>query len=484
MTSDYTFKCSPAEFNYLSKVIEHRSNEALKKLLTGGPPFCRLLMVDLLCFFYSARAERLDMRQVSLGLRLNVLIVERLVNSKEIQGLRLATVGDESKAFFAAVETLVQILANLPRQLIEVSGQLAQKVKLQNTLECQKGFLTGAVSRFREDSTGGKVKCLTLSALRDLGTKLVQTAGQVNFLRAQLMRMWYSGEASRLSKGVNESGIADVIEADDHKKVPVLERYLTTAAKFSANPKVQKIANQALAAGCIPRKIIPEPKSSVASGITVGNNLELLLPEEWVKFFWMPSKKRFFADLVEEKLWMVDLDEGSDLGPLIICLDCSGSMQGKREETAKGIAMAMLAEAGRHNRDCFVLLFGGAGCIRVITCRRGRVSEQDVLDIAHSFFSSPATDFTGVLKEAAKYTTGHRRSDMLLLTDGYGSLDPKTIREIRQLVAADKLVTWTVLLRDTVDHPTNIERISNYVYYGDQVTEAGVDNVSGLSYSY
>lgn len=49
------------------------------------------------------------------------------------------------------------------------------------------------------------------------------------------------------------------------------------------------------------------------------------------------------------------------MGPIILCLDTSGSMRGARELVAKALALECMRGAHRQQRPCYLYAFSGPG---------------------------------------------------------------------------------------------------------------------------
>lgn len=58
----------------------------------------------------------------------------------------------------------------------------------------------------------------------------------------------------------------------------------------------------------------------------------------------------------------------ADRGPILLCVDTSGSMRGARETVAKALTLECMRAAKEQERDCFVFAFAGptdvsGGCV-------------------------------------------------------------------------------------------------------------------------
>lgn len=53
----------------------------------------------------------------------------------------------------------------------------------------------------------------------------------------------------------------------------------------------------------------------------------------------------------------MEIRPAAELGPIILCLDTSGSMRGARETVAKALTLECMRGAHRQRRKCFVYAF-------------------------------------------------------------------------------------------------------------------------------
>ncbi|MHA1131186.1 MAG: VWA domain-containing protein, partial [Candidatus Helarchaeota archaeon] len=111
---------------------------------------------------------------------------------------------------------------------------------------------------------------------------------------------------------------------------------------------------------------------------------------------WLPSKKK--------------------KGPIIICVDTSGSMHGTPETIAKTLCFAILRIALLENRQCYLISFSTAiKTIELTDFNRFYVSLIQFL--SHSFHGG--TDATPALKEALKQieNKNYEKADVLMISD-------------------------------------------------------------------
>jgi uncharacterized protein with von Willebrand factor type A (vWA) domain len=106
-------------------------------------------------------------------------------------------------------------------------------------------------------------------------------------------------------------------------------------------------------------------------------------------------------------------------GPIILCIDTSGSMSGAPENIAKAIALEAARTAHRERRRCLLYTFGGPGQIVEHDLSLDERSLPRLLTFLGSSFGG-GTDIAAPLEHAARRLgeDGWSRADVVLVTDG------------------------------------------------------------------
>ena len=110
----------------------------------------------------------------------------------------------------------------------------------------------------------------------------------------------------------------------------------------------------------------------------------------------------------------------AELGPIILCLDTSGSMRGARETIAKALALECLRGAHRQRRAAHLVAFSGPEQAQELELSRDAAGLGRLLDfLAYSFDGGTDVDrpFTLALERLGQ-DGEWSRADILLVTDG------------------------------------------------------------------
>ncbi len=106
-------------------------------------------------------------------------------------------------------------------------------------------------------------------------------------------------------------------------------------------------------------------------------------------------------------------------GPIVVCLDTSGSMAGAPEQIAKAVVLQALRTAWRERRGCRLIAFGGAGEIVERDLAAGAAGLHALLDLLGQGFDG-GTDVQGPIERAVEtvHDAAWTGADLLIVSDG------------------------------------------------------------------
>ncbi|GAX75202.1 hypothetical protein CEUSTIGMA_g2646.t1 [Chlamydomonas eustigma] len=115
----------------------------------------------------------------------------------------------------------------------------------------------------------------------------------------------------------------------------------------------------------------------------------------------------------------MEIRPAAELGPIILCLDTSGSMSGAREIVAKALALECLRGALRQRRSCFLYAFSGPSDVQELELKADSDSLGKLLDFLSCSFSG-GTDVDKPLELSLERlkTNEWSQADILMVTDG------------------------------------------------------------------
>lgn len=132
-------------------------------------------------------------------------------------------------------------------------------------------------------------------------------------------------------------------------------------------------------------------------------------------------------------------------GPVVVCEDSSGSMDGVKQQWAKAVVLSLAHYAKLRNRSFAWIMFDSS-VKRSKTYIRGRLSPKDLLEIAESR-SGGGTNFEIPLREAVKVIRGQglKKADIAFITDGDCAVSDEFVREFGEVKKTLEVNVFAVL---------------------------------------
>lgn len=155
------------------------------------------------------------------------------------------------------------------------------------------------------------------------------------------------------------------------------------------------------------------------SDVEQGGDLARLLPLELAKLMHTRTRLAILRDLAERTALQYRLQgtEAKGKGPIVVCLDKSGSMSGPADIWATAVALALLEIAQREHRAFAVLCFDAHVRYEVLVPAGGELPAEALL-----VGCSGGTDIQLCLDRAltliAENQGSIRKADVVLITDG------------------------------------------------------------------
>lgn len=175
-------------------------------------------------------------------------------------------------------------------------------------------------------------------------------------------------------------------------------------------------------------------------GLTRADDLSRLLPSEAALLARgrtvRQAKLQFYAKMAEKGLSCYERDgwgeyptniiperrevrPTADRGPILLCIDTSGSMRGARETVAKALALECMRAAKAQERGCFVFAFAGPQEVRELELGTDMASLNNLLGFLEKVFNG-GSDFNEPITRCLERMTDAKwaNSDILLVSDG------------------------------------------------------------------
>lgn len=171
------------------------------------------------------------------------------------------------------------------------------------------------------------------------------------------------------------------------------------------------------------------------SSVTVSNKIEDTLPSEKMLLLNDTTKKEFYNKYSENRLmtYSKESNKSKNKGPIILCCDESGSMEGDRETWSKAFTMGVLEIAQMQKRD-FAFIAYASSANDPIVIKKGEVSPTKVITICEEFIDG-GTDFARPLRKALELIkdSTFKNADIIFVTDGDCSVSDDFRREFKSV---------------------------------------------------
>lgn len=106
-------------------------------------------------------------------------------------------------------------------------------------------------------------------------------------------------------------------------------------------------------------------------------------------------------------------------GPIIVCLDTSGSMMGARETVAKAMTLECLRQAHAQKRACYVYAFSGPGAVEEMELAVDAASMSKLLQFLTCSFNGGTDADEPLWRSLARLRdAAWADADILMVTDG------------------------------------------------------------------
>ena len=202
--------------------------------------------------------------------------------------------------------------------------------------------------------------------------------------------------------------------------------------------KLAKIIGRSGSVDFKPSGHFPTAAKSDITGITIGDNLSSLLPSETALLSCPATQPTFYHNYVEKRLQIFASASSGNApvthqdGPVIICLDTSGSMRGEKVEIACNITMAITIIAQRRKRDVLVVKYSDWHfLLKVTKLSRQREDLEKFLSSYQGRGNAENELFRWLFKDILPNEKAFYTADILCITDfGWTPLNDYTIKLI------------------------------------------------------
>lgn len=415
-------------------------SEGLQRVRDEGElPTMESLLGDVWAALYKMKPEILqEEKEQELGL--NRLILGKLLANKHFEKYRRYTTLD---AFTSAIytATFARKLNGWLAEAKKQDGPLAHQLEAVQAREQEVPFEENEASPMEEQEQASEVLNEKLEIALDASGDPVAQAAEESM--EETIRI-QTGMVSLMGGAKAGKGAAEL------KKIPLREQ-LEIADKVALDPKLQEIADWAGNFKEIAHKKQHKEYTNAMeqSGVTLGNDLERLLPAEIGLYTHPVAKVEFLRKYAEGEVMQYDRKKRDDTGkgPIVFCLDQSDSMSGA-ELQAKGFILALVSIAKRQHRDLCILLFSSE--VYRLTYEKGKVTAAGLKKLATTYLGG-GTDFSSALEEALDVIceSAFERADLLFATDGEDEVAPSFLERFLEKKKEKKFQVLSLVMGES-----------------------------------
>jgi uncharacterized protein with von Willebrand factor type A (vWA) domain len=169
--------------------------------------------------------------------------------------------------------------------------------------------------------------------------------------------------------------------------------------------------------------------------VTTGQRIEDVLPSDRMNLANEITKKDFYRRMTDNQLLVYSKEStnSKNKGPIIMCIDTSGSMEGDREMWSKALAVGVVEVAQLQKRDFACILFSNVAYDPIII-EKNKPDPEKIIQIAEEF-DDGGTNFERPLQKASKLIEDSRfkNADILFVTDGSCDISDNFEKKFKQL---------------------------------------------------
>jgi uncharacterized protein with von Willebrand factor type A (vWA) domain len=383
-------------------------------------PSIHPLMGDIWASLFKMKPEILA--EVPDDLQMNKQLMERIMTDKGFEEFREYTRLDDLTSALGTIKYSETVLK-------WIEDQVRQNQALENVLQ---QMMQGSNQHDQQASQA------LADALEQNGQSLAQSiksAAEETVQTKENLKSLLSGVKAG-------SGDAEL------KKFPLRDQ-LKLAEHLSHDRKLKEISEWAGRMKLIAQKKqrSKHQESNDRSGIAMGNQVEMLLPTELASFASPHTRLDFLRRFAEGQTLQYDSKGKEQLGkgPIVLCLDQSGSMT-NQDTIAKGFALALMSIARRQSRDFALILFSDRAR-KPLVFPRGKIGVDDMIRLATTFLDG-GTDFASPLKKASEViqSSRFRKADVVFVTDGEDRLTEDFVKHWNELKASKDFRVLSLLI--------------------------------------
>lgn len=408
------------------KEIEAKGRKEHNKFVT--------IMQDLFYSLYKLDPKFIDPRRVSHETGFfNRKILEQIMEMSRYLELRAYTTSDELNSGVAVI-SFAEHLMDLVKERVEEFKKRQEELK-QQAQDIQD--MLDQMGNVSEDDLTDEMKQMIKDLQKDVNGAMADVPpdlGDVSDTMDSIIEMTESNEQVKRTWGLEQND--SFVRMPYHQKEKVFER-LRNSDKLNAITEML---------GKFKAILSKEDKTKVNKNVTSlqktkrSDEFQHAVPAELMKFADEDLELVFWANQSNHALETYEYDNDTEdvKGPIVIAIDESGSMYGKREVWSKACALAVLHQAQVDKRSVYVIHFSynhRAKDLHVNVFPKDKSLDiEQLIDMAEHFYNG-GTSFDQPIERMMQCVSeeeGFDRADGLFITDGECAANKTLLKKLEK----------------------------------------------------
>ena len=471
----YSVKFDPFDIRNFRKIRDHnpRISTTYEEGRENYPQF-EELQQDVFSALYKYAPEQIEASNMELAWQLNHQVMTAVLASPKYKELRILTRMDIINST-VGTEVLGEDVKELVDELQkEFNKQLdkAQNAKAKVEQAEKDKAESEEPGNGEKDAEGKKQQALTLEQAKDA------LKNAMSEIQAPLDKKVERKIGRMIDNAIqNTQEMSNVISNWGLEQDPTysLMGYSDKVKLVNRLKTSEKLKKLALLAGRYKRLASIARHNKIKSGsdelydTTLGDDLSRILPNEQLKLIDPDLEILFQKDWLEKRLLQYEYQGKTKKhkGPIVCCIDGSGSMSGSSEIWSKAVAISLLEIARSQHRNFFVIHFDAnwdAGQLHTNTFLKSEAyNVKEVIDMAE-YFPGGGTLFEPPLnaaREKIMSDTGFSKADIIFITDGCSAVQDDWLEEYKIWKKKHRIKIYSVVIDTGYNTDISIEEFSD-----------------------
>lgn len=439
-----------------------------------------------------------DAAEVRPSHQFNRQVISSVLNGEKFNESRPYTRNNELESMFGAMALAEDLRENAGKLAAEHVARSCQMGEQEQEMEDAEQLLENL--RKQAQAQPGAIDPNLIQQAHQAAQQQAQARAKLGQLAQQHQQSNAVQSAQALAQSAAKA-LTDAVDAagtlgslpgsgpgESRKLSP--DRQLALAEKWARNKTLREVLKMA---GRMIRDMRFKRETRVKNvplepvDVTTGRNLPRLLPHEMARAYRSNLRLTFLNDYARRSLLEFEYEgkEPAGHGPLLVALDCSGSMDAdlggaSRREWAGSLGLALCTLARREKRAFAGIHFGAHGELRTWTWpARGEIDPNEIVDyVTHTY--GGGTDITIALDETMRIITDvpeFKTADLVLIGDGQDGFGQEDLR-IRD--ALRKIGVRTHCISIACPNNAYMKQLSEYpvIDVSDIASEQSLDHLA------